>query len=86
MMHSGQSSSQPSTNRGGCGDAGAASGFSSSQYASKDSAGDYPPSGSGICSSATSTLLSIVGGAALGGVMMYLLDPEEGPSRRRHVG
>jgi hypothetical protein len=85
MQYSGQpsSSSQASTDLGGCGSAG--SGFSSSQDASRHSPGEHSSS-SLFYNSTSSTLLSVVGGAALGGVLMYLLDPEEGPSRRRYVG
>lgn len=86
-------SDQPSSQAASC--AGSGSGFSSSQYASQYSpesaaAAQYSPgeyaSSSVFCNNATSTLLSIVGGAALGGIIMYLLDPEEGPQRRHYVG
>jgi hypothetical protein len=39
-----------------------------------------------FCNKTAATLTSVVGGAALGGILMYLLDPEEGQQRRRYVG
>lgn len=87
-----QYGSNPSSSQSNC--AGSGSGFSSSQYASQYEAGEYSrgeyapgeyASSSVFCNNATSTLLSIVGGAALGGVIMYLLDPDEGPRRRHYV-
>ena len=86
-------SDQPSSSSASC--AGSGSGFSSSQYASQypaesSSSAQYAPgdyaSSSVFCNTTTNTLLSIVGGAALGGIIMYLLDPEEGPQRRHYVG
>src|SRR5688572_9499575 len=88
-------SDQPSSQAASC--AGSGSGFSSSQYASQyspqsesSSSAQYSPgeyaSSSVFCNTTTNTLLSIVGGAALGGIIMYLLDPEEGPQRRHYVG
>ena len=38
------------------------------------------------CRTGLTTGLSILGGAAIGAGLMYLLDPEEGPDRRRTVG
>jgi gas vesicle protein len=37
-------------------------------------------------SGATNTILSMLGGAAVGAALMYLFDPNEGQQRRQHVG
>jgi osmotically-inducible protein OsmY len=40
---------------------------------------------SSSCATGLTTGLAIVGGATLGAALMYLLDPDEGPDRRKHV-
>lgn len=93
MYSSGQPSSQSSTDCGGCDDAATTSGFSSSQYAARAGSSQYKSqyspgaysSSSVFCNRTAATVMSVVGGAALGGVLMYLLDPEEGQHRRHYV-
>ena len=49
--------------------------------------GYYQTQKGSICSDAASrTMLALAGGAAVGALMMYLLDPEEGAQRRRYTG